>query len=265
MELKGADEYAGVADFYDHVLPYRERTDVAFYVDAAKRSGGPVLEIGCGTGRVLIPSARAGVEMVGLDLSHGMLSVCRERVAREEPAVRSRIQLVEADMRDFNLARTFPLVTIPFRPFQHLLSVQDQLACLASVRRHLADGGRLVFDLFNPSLDMLVSFAGGEEFGEEPEFAMPDGRRVVRRSRIASQDRFNQVNQVELIHDVTHADGRTERLVEAFAMRYLFRFEAEHLLVRAGFEVDELFGDYDKRPYGSTYPGDLIFVARKPS
>jgi SAM-dependent methyltransferase len=259
----GYEEYAFIADLYDYVVPYRERADAAFYVEAAREAGGPVLEVGCGTGRVLVPTARAGVEIVGLDLSEPMLDVCRERLDREPADVQARVQLVVADMRAFELGRTFPLVTIPFRPFQHLTAVADQFACLATIRRHLAPGGLLVFDLFNPSLEALTSDDVGEELGEEPPFTTPDGRRVVRRHRIVARDRFNQINQSELIYYVTHPDGRKERLVHAFPMRYLFRFEAEHLLVRSGFEVEHLYADFDRSPYGSSYPGELIFVARK--
>ena len=93
---------------------------------------------------------------------------------------------------------------------------------------------------------------------------MPDGRLVIRRHKIVSRDVFNQINHTELIYYVTHPDGRKERVVQAFPMRYLFRFEAEHLLARAGFEVEQLYADYDKSPYGSKYPGELIFVAGKP-
>jgi SAM-dependent methyltransferase len=257
------DEYASIADLYDSVTLYRDRPDVAFFVEEARGAGGTVLEVGCGTGRVLIPTARAGVEIVGLDLSSHMLQVCRDRVAREPEEVRSRVRLVQADMRSFGLARTFALITLPFRPFQHLTTVEDQLSCLASIHRHLESGGRLVLDLFNPSLEALVQDNLGREAGEEPEFTTPDGRRVTRWHRIVSRDGFHQVNQVELIYYVTHPDGRKERLVHAFPMRYLFRYEAEHLLVRSGFEVEALYADYDRSPYGSKYPGDLIFVARK--
>ncbi len=83
------DTYAFVADLYDWVIPYRERPDVDFFVEAAKDAGGPVLEVGCGTGRVLIPSARAGVDVLGLDLSPQMLAVCRERLQQESPEVQS--------------------------------------------------------------------------------------------------------------------------------------------------------------------------------
>jgi SAM-dependent methyltransferase len=264
MNARGSyEEYAVTADLYDYVVQYRTRADVDFFVDTARASGGPVLEVGCGTGRVLIPTARAGIEIVGLDLSPHMLQVCRERVQNEPEGVRSRIQLIQADMRNFDLGETFKLVTLPFRPFQHLTTVGDQLSCLQSIHRHLIKGGRLIFDIFNPWLEMLVADNLGQEFGDEPEFTSPDGRRVIRRQVIRSRDYADQVNHVELIYYVTHPDGRKERLVHASAMRYLYRFEAEHLLVRCGFEVEEVYADYDRTPYGSKYPGELIFVAKR--
>lgn len=258
-----SDEYALIAGLYDHVIPYRERPDVDFYVAAAREAGGPVLELGCGTGRILIPTARAGLEIVGVDLSPRMLAVCRERLRNEAEEVQARVELVHADMRRFELGRRFGLATLPFRPFQHLLTVEDQLACLAQIHRHLADAGVLILDLFNPSLDFLANRAIGAELGEEPPFSMPDGRRIVRRHKVVAQDRFEQINDVEISYDVSYPEGREERVVHAFRMRYLFRFEAEHLLARSGFLVEQLYADYDKSPYGSTYPGDLIFVALK--
>lgn len=259
----GYEEYAFIADLYDHVVPYRNRPDVALFVEAAKESGGPVLEVGCGTGRVLIPTARAGLEIVGLDLSQSMLNVCRERLLQEPEKVQTRVQLVEADMRDFELGQIFKLATMPFRPFQHLTTVEDQLSCLGTIHRHLMEGGRLILDIFNPSLEFLMRDDVGEEVGEEPEFTVPDGRRVVRLSRVVSRDLFNQINYVELIYYVTHPDGREERLVHSFPMRYLFRYEAEHLLVRSGFEIEQVYAGFDKSPYGSEYPGELIFLAKK--
>lgn len=151
--LAGYEEYAFIADIYDFIVPYRDRPDLAFFVEAAKESGGPVLEVGCGTGRVLIPTARAGVEIVGLDLSPHMLDVCRKRLRDESADVQSRVRLVQADMRDFELSQAFQLVTTPFRSFQHLTTVEDQLACLKCIQRHLVKGGRLILDVFNPSLE----------------------------------------------------------------------------------------------------------------
>ena len=264
MTHDGPDEYASIARLYDHVVAYCDRPDVDFFVAAAREAGSPVLEIGCGTGRVLIPTARAGVDVIGLDASSSMLEVCRERLLKEPEAVQRRVELVLGDMRGFDLGRSFTLASIPFRPFQHLVTVADQLACLDTIHRHLVPGGMLILDLFNPSLDFLATRPVGPEFPEEGEFSMPDGRRVSRSFRIVSHDRPNQVNQVELIYHVTHPDGREERLVHGFPMRYLFRFEAEHLLVRAGFHVEQLYAGYDRSAYGSTYPGELVFVARKP-
>ena len=113
----GYTEYGFTAEFYDHVAPYRERGDVAFFVEMAQAAGGPVLEIGCGTGRVLIPTARAGSEIVGLDLSPSMLAVCRSNLAQEPAETQARVRLVEGDMRDFDLDQQFALATLPFRPF----------------------------------------------------------------------------------------------------------------------------------------------------
>lgn len=253
-------EYDHFAEFYDHVLPYRDRPDVAFFVDLA-RASGEVLEVACGTGRVLIPSARAGARVTGLDLSRGMLDVCRKRLRHEPEEVRARVTLHEGDMRTFDLGQVFSLVTVPFRGFQHLLTVDDQRGALQRIRRHVAPGGRFVLDLFNPSLPLL----GDERWLAtplvEPEVTLPDGRRLVRTLRIVARDWLEQVQTVELVHEVTWPDGRTERHTDVTRLRYLFRFEAEHLLEREGFAVESVYADYDRTPYGATYPGDLVFVA----
>ena len=236
---------------------------MSFFVEMARQTGGPALEVGSGTGRVLIPTARAGIEITGLDLSPSMLAVCRKNLAQEPEDVQARAQLVSGDMRNFNLERRFNLATLPFRPFQHLVTAADQLACLKTIHRHLNPGGKLILDLFNPSVQFLADESKLQEFGDEAEFTMPDGRKALRRARIAARDYFRQVQDAELIYYVTHPDGRQERLVHRFQMRYLFRYEAEHLLVRAGFEVENLYADYDKSPFGSKYPGELIFVAKR--
>lgn len=262
-ESVGPSDYDPVADLYDHIATYAARQDVAFWVEAAREAGGEVLEVGCGTGRVLVPTARAGIAVTGLDLSPQMLAVCREKLAAEPPEVRGRVRLIEADMRRFDLGRRFALITCPFRPFQHLVTVADQMACLECVRRHLAEGGRFILDLFEPSIPYLADPTKLEECGDEPEFTAPDGRRVLRRFRIAARDYAAQVQQVELIYYVTHPDGRRERLVHRFPMRYLFRYEVEHLLARCGLALEAVYSDYDKSPFGSKYPGEIIAVARR--
>jgi ubiquinone/menaquinone biosynthesis C-methylase UbiE len=257
------DEYRVVAEFYDYVVLYRERQDVVFYVEMARESGGPVLELGCGTGRVLIPIARAGIEINGVDNSSSMLAICKQKLTRESAGVQSRVVLMQADMRNFELGRQFPLVTTPFRSFQHLLTTEDQMSCLRSAHRHLLPQGRFVLDVFNPDLDRLTNDKYLTEPEMEPEFTMPDGRHVIRRARVLSRDTFSQIQEIELVHHVTHADGRVEELTHRFPMRYLFRYEGEHLLARSGFKVENVYADYDKSPFGSKYPGELIFIARK--
>lgn len=192
-----------------------------------------------------------------------MLAVCRERLVVESPQTQSLARVYHGDMRNFDLRRRFRLVTIPFRAFQHLLIVDEQLGCLRAIRRHLTPEGRLVFDLFNPSIHNLAKRADGAETDEEPPFVLPDGRTVIRRHRILERDLVNQINRGELVYHVTHPDGRTERLAQPFRMRCLFRFEVEHLLARAGFAVEHVFADFDRSPYGSQYPGELIFIARR--
>lgn len=102
-----------------------------------------------------------------------------------------------------------------------------------------------------------------EESGDEHEFELPDGRRAYRKMRIFERDYIKQISHCEQIYYVTYPDGRKERLVHKFPVRYLFRYEAEHLLARTGFRVEKLYGDYEKNNFGKEYRGELIFVAQK--
>jgi SAM-dependent methyltransferase len=259
----GYQEFPFVSEFYDSVIPYRNRLDIDFYIQFARESRGLVLELGCGTGRVLIPTARAGINITGFDCSSRMLEVLKAKLQLEAIEMQKRVELIQGDIRNFDLGKKFNLVTIPFRPFQHLLTVEDQMACLRCIHRHLNDEGKLVFDLFNPSLKRLVDPKSSEELMDEPVFATPDGREVVRKHRLAGVDLANQVIDGEIIYYISHPDGQTERLVHSFKLRYLFRFEVEHLLARTGFQVEAGYADFDKSPLGSKYPGELIFIAKK--
>lgn len=251
------------AQLYDQFLPYRERPDLDFYLQEASESGGPVLEIGCGTGRVLLPTARAGIPITGLDLSTNMLDVCQQALSNEPPEIQERVTLVKEDMREFNLEERFSLVTTPFRPFQHLLTVEDQLSCLDCIRRHLIPGGIFILDIFNPSLTSLTADNLGQEIDEESPFMTPEGIQVRRFNRVTARDLHNQILDVELIYYLTHPDGREERIVHAFPLRYLFRFEAEHLLARSGFEVLDLYADFNRTPHGPSGLSELIFRTRR--
>ncbi|MBV8171371.1 MAG: class I SAM-dependent methyltransferase [Candidatus Eremiobacteraeota bacterium] len=236
--------------------------DVAFYADCAMHARGPVLELGCGTGRILIASAAAGATVAGLDLSPLMLDACRRKIAKLPAEIAKRIELVEDDMRSFKLGRRFALITIPFRAFCHLINVDDQLACLRRVREHLDDEGELVFDVFQPRLDMLIDPRAGDEVEDTPESALGDGRTVRRTARRAKIRQAEQTMQVEFNYYIKSANGQVERLTESFPFRYYFRYELEHLLARAGLRVAALYGWYDRSPV-SEQPRDLIFTARR--
>ncbi len=259
----GYHEWDSVAEYYDAAYEVTDRRDVQFFVDAAEHSAGPTLELGCGTGRVLIPTAAAGHAITGLDLSPQMLALCRDKLSRQPDEVQARVRLVEGDMTNFDTGQTYSLVTIPFRPFQHLVTVAEQRAALECINRHLVPGGRLILDLFNPDPLRLVpnpDYAG--EFEDLPVTELADGRRLRRTVRVAAYHREQQYNEVELIYYVTHRDGRQERLVQAFPMRYFFRYEVEHLLELCGFSAVDIFGGYDRSTFSSD-SSEMIFVAEK--
>lgn len=260
-ELAGAYDREHVAQFYDHVYGPKERKDVDFYVDLAKETTGSVLELGCGTGRVLLPTARAGFDVTGIDLSEDMLEVLQTKLVDEPEDVQQRVRIVRADIRDFALGARFELVTVPFRPFQHLISIDDQLACLSCAHRHLEPGGRLALDVFDPNLGFLMNL-NTEEIEDSSPSRMPDGRTVARKHRTPAVDLHSQLMDMELIYEITDAE-KEERIVHAFKFRYFFRYEMEHLLARAGFELEALYSDFERSQYGSNRPEQLVFVARR--
>ena len=249
-----------IAEYYDYAPPVAGRRDLEFFLSHAKAQGDPVLELGCGTGRVLLELAKAGHRVTGLDLSERMLARCKEKLAALPPDARRRVTLVQGDMTAFNLGETFRLITIPFRPFQHLLETQQQLSCLHSVARHLAPGGKLIVDFFQTDPRRMHDPAFHQERDAYPEFTLPDGRRVKMRDRTVAFHRAEQRNDVEMIYYVRHPDSREERLVFAFTIRYFFRYEVEHLLARCGFRVAGLYGGFDRAPLAATST-EMIFVA----
>jgi SAM-dependent methyltransferase len=256
------DDPPPIAELYDWVPAYIARPDQRFYLDLCAQAPDPILELGCGTGRILIPAAAVGHSVVGLDSSRRMLEQCRRNLEQETEQVRSRVELVHTSMTDFDLGRTFSLIIAPFRSFQHLLCPEEQLSCLRCANRHLEVGGRLVLDVYHVDLRFLEDPAGTMERVEFWDVELPGGRTLKRTHRIASFHRAEQYNQVELIYYVREADGSEERMVHSFPMRYFFRYEIEHLLARCGFGIEELFGDFNRSPLSNQSP-EMIFIAVK--
>ena len=249
--------YESTARFYDAAYAAMPSLgpDARFYEKLAAEIGGPVLEVGCGTGRVLLPIATRGFECAGVDASPAMLGEFRRKPGA------GTIALSCARMQSFDLGdRRFRLIYSAFRAFQHLETVDDQLACLARVRAHLAPGGVFAFDVFNPRLERIA-------LDDEPEaqdlvFVL-DGRAMRRFTRIA-RDRATQLMQVTMryVADAS-ADSRqpAEETRVTFSMRWFWRYELEHLLPRAGFTQVEMFGDFDRSPIRRDSPAFLV-VAR---
>ena len=249
-----------IADYYDESPIVRQRTqDVTFYRDAAREFGDPVLELGCGTGRITMALAQTGKRVTGLDLSERMLEGAAKKRAALNKEERERVHLVQADMIQFDLGEKFQLIIIPFRPFQHLLEVRDQVACLERCRNHLRPGGRLILDVFQTDAERMHDPV---HMRESPliEYKTSDGRQVRISERVAAFHRAEQRNNVEMVYTIEHPGGKKERLVFAWPLRYFFRYEVEHLLARCGFRVSAEYGDFDRTPIRDNSP-EMIFVA----
>ena len=259
---EGYEDRKFVAEFYDLVYEHKRPEDIGFFIDYSKKANGRTLEVGCGTGRVLVPTAVSGCEITGLDLSPYMLKICQEKLAKQPGDVQSRVRLIQGDMTSFNTGETYSLVTTPFRPFQHLISVEEQKACLSYANKHLVPHGLLILDLFQVFLPRLYDPKYMTEREDVGNLQLPDGRKLRCTNRTAAFHRDQQYNDIELIYYVTHPDGQTKRLVHAFSFRHFFRYEVEHLLALSGFKVVELFGDFDRSEFSNDSP-EMIFVAEK--
>ena len=258
----GYEDNPMTAEAYDLVPMYKDRPDVGFYLDMCRDIDGKILEVGCGTGRILIPAAEAGCEITGLDLSEYMLAKCRDKLQRLDAKIQKRVRLVKGNAVDFSLDDCFSLAIVPFRVFQHLIAVEDQIACLKRINRHLEMDGKLVLDVFQVNLDRISHPDPVNEVEDTPEFELPDGRRLRRSNKVVSVERSNQVSNVELIYYLTGVDGKTTRMVQAFPFRYFFRYEMEHLLARCGFDLISVYGDFEKSPLEDKSM-EMIFTCRK--
>ena len=259
----GWDDREYVAEYYDVVYRWLGPKDNDFFIAYSKEAGGRTLELACGTGRVLIPTALAGCSITGLDYSAAMLDVCRDKLEQQPPEVRERVNLFHSNMAGFETGEKYLLVTIPFRAFQLLLAPEEHRACLTSAQQHLEEKGKIIIDVFNSRYDRLIPDSKyAEEIGDLPETPLPGGRKIRRTNRTVAWHKMRQYNEIELAHYITEADGTERRLTQLLKMRYFFRYEMEFLLELCGFRVVELFGTYDRSPLADDSP-EMIFVAEK--
>jgi SAM-dependent methyltransferase len=227
--------YDNIARLYD---PWSRSVveDVSFYVDEAVRSGGPVLELGVGTARVAVPIAAAGIPVVGVDLSEGMLEVARERAS----LAGVELDLRQGDMREPPVEGSFPLVVIPFRSLLHMETDIDRRAVLRAVAARLAPGGRLVFDVFAPGTD---------------DIADTHGRWLEREPGIWERADWNEETRT-LILRVRGEQGDAE-----MSLAWLSVPEWKELLRDEGYVVDAVYGWFDRSPWRGGE--DSVWVCRR--
>ena len=229
--------------------------DLAFYVERARAARGPVLEAACGTGRVLIPTLEAGVDIDGFDLEPAMIERLRAKAAAKGLAPR----LAVGDLRAFTMPRRYALVTIPFRAFMHLHDTDDQIDALRCVREHLVPGGALVFNLFYPRWEYIREHDGRRLL--EREFDEAGGGRHVAFWDAARYDRVNQRVAVE--RDVVVRDGERETTHRyGFSLRWTFRYEMELLLRAAGFTRHAVARGWDDAPFAHDHE-EMVWTAWK--
>ena len=264
MQTYDQHEYDNVAAlYYDHYSTGLEG-DVQFYVEEASKADTRVLELGCGTGRILLPMAEAGCCVVGFDQSPAMLALTRQKMEQLSPETQNRVELVEGDMRAFSLDRQFSLITIPYRAFLHLLTPKDQRRALTCIREHLTDNGHLVFNIFDPRIEMLVAHLGdlGSGLQKDAEFVHPDSdnRVVVWTSRHYDPER-QMLEQDTIFEELDDAGCVIAKTYRPLRLRYVHRYEMRYLLEVCGFKVEELYGDFRRRPF--RYGQEQIWVARR--
>ena len=245
------------SDLYDWVYAWKQ-DDIPFYVGEAQSSGGPVLELGCGTGRVAIPVAQSGIEVVGVDSSTKMLDIARSK-ATALGDINGNLTWLKGDMRSLSLGRKFPLVVIPYRGFLSLLSVGDQRQCLDVIKAHLLPGGRLIFDIFVPDLYTITEGSAAPVHLWDITHDHTGHRLVIwDQSRF---DNYNQVINVRMIIDELNVAGKmVSKLYRDFQIRYIYRYEAHHLLELCGFQILNLLGDFKYGPIDE-FSTDMIWIA----
>lgn len=258
--LERADLFDRFARFYDG--DYRDYDDdLDAILQLAEEAGGPVLELGCGTGRVLIPLAAAGHRVTGVDVSPALLARARAKV--EAAGLRARIALVQSALPGPDLpARDFALAVCTTNTLMHFTTPAAQLDLLRYAWRHLCEEGLLFLDLFSPDIPRLLAVDGMMELADRWMDA-ESGAEVLKWS-VRSLDLAEQLQETLFVYEEIPAHGEARRTVCPFTLRFLWRNEGELMLRAAGFVVEDVWGDFDGAPYDALSE-HLIFIARKPA
>lgn len=223
--------------------------DVGFYLDYFKNFKGKILEIGAGTGRITVPLLEKRLDVTALDVAPNMLKVLREKANK----INIKAKTVCADMRNFRLKSKFDAVIITYRTFQHLYAVKGQISVLNAVKKHLKPDGILIFDVYNPSLKFIAK--GNWKWQKDSIIKTPEMKGKI---KINFRNRYDMAEQMMYgEYQLTYPNGKKE--ISPLQMRFFFRFEIEHLLKLAGFEVKNLYGDFYKNKFNDK-SAEMVWV-----
>ena len=240
-----------VEDFYRQGKQYDAQhrhltADVEFYRDVAKDHGGPILELACGTGRVMAPLANDGHDVTGIDIVESMLSVAQSKLT-------DAAQLVQSDIRYFNLEKKFRLIILAFNSIGHLYQRSDVESCFARVKKHLADDGLFVLSVFNPDLGLLMRDKG--DYEEMSRYQDPDSGREVVVTEAASYDRASQIITSNWLYSI-----EDEKFTNQLRLRIFFPQELDALLHYAGLKIRKKFGNFDRSAFSSSSPQQIVLA-----
>jgi len=259
----GSREHYADAALYDYEYR-RRRADVTFYREIAKRrlrGPGRILELGAGSGRVTIPLARDGHQVVALDQSPAMLARLRDRVAALPAAARGRIEPVQADLRTFRVKRRFPLVIAAFNVLEHLYTRGEVDACLRRVAEHLEPGGAFVFDVQMPDLAWLVR--DPTKRWAKTRFTDPTTGRATFYSTNHDYDPVSQIVLIRLYYDPV--DGKGPGRVVKLSQRKFFPAELEALIAHAGLRLVGRYGDFSFGPLEAVSESQVLVCEPAPA
>ncbi len=246
-----------IARFFDaEYADYME--DLPALQAYAQRTDGPLLELGCGTGRLLVPLARAGYAVTGVDLSPEMLTIAREKQVAAD--LGERVTLIEGDYATAALGGPYRLAFCVMNTFLHLITIEEQVAALRHWRQHLAPRGLLVLDLFHPDHRQLAELDGRLVW--DKTWHDPASGATVMKFVTCTGDPARQILHVTMIYDETAPDGALRRTTGSYDIHYMGRFEAELLLERAGYVLEAVYGGWDLSPFEGNCDR-LILVARR--
>ena len=210
------------SDVYDQVY-FDVNDDIGFYVQESILSAGPVLELGCGTGRVTFPIAKEGIDLLALDNSIGMLNVALEKMKHKGDSY-TNLEFVKSDMRNFAFNKKFDLIIIPFRGFQSLLNISDQIQTILNIKKHLTENGRLIFNAFVPDSESMGS-AHDVLYHYKDVQDTENNRKLIIWNK-SEYDQFNQIVHTRKVVDESNNMGEVvRRFYRDFSLRYTFLWE----------------------------------------